>query len=512
MKIEEVFKIDSPREMIEELKKGRSVEAPDVEQAEKALDPKKHDVYDYAIRPDEKVIVDDTPVESEDYLDDEGIKKSKERMEPVARIGLALQKLIIARASAFVFGNPVKYNAEEVAENQKLIKAAFDKILHDAKSASLDRKIAKTIFGYRECAELWYATPVTRTKTGSKLANKVKDAINNFVGNYYHNNYGFKSGFKLKCALFSPKDGDTLYPYFEDGDMIAFSREFLRKDETGKEIRYFETWTDTQHWLFTEDSAEWTVVEGYPKPVTIGKIPIVYGYQEEFETRDVDDLIARLEKLLSNFADTNDYHGSPTIVVKGRVRGFAKKGKAGKVLELMKGDNRDDVDPNAEYLAWQHAPESIKLEIETLLRMIYTLTQTPDISFDSVKGIGAISGIALKLLFMDAHLKAMEKQEIFDPYLTRRANIVKAFIGKFNVSLERECEEMSIDPEITPFVITSEIDDANFWIAANGGKPIISQKESAEKAGLSSNSEADYKQMQEEASHSSYIDTFEPTV
>lgn len=51
----------------------------------------------------------------------------------------------------------------------------------------------------------------------------------------------------------------------------------------------------------------------------------------------------------------------------------------------------------------------MKLEIDTLLRMIYTITQTPDISFDTVKGIGAVSGVALKLLFMDAHLKVQDK-------------------------------------------------------------------------------------------------------
>ena len=336
--------------------------------------------------------------------------------------------------------------------------------------------------------------------------------ISNLIGNRYHENYGFRSGFKLHCAIFSPKDGDTLYPYFEDGDMIAFSREFMCKDEEGKEIRYFETWTDTHHWLFVEDSANWVVVEGYPKPVIIGKIPAVYGCQEEFETRDVDDLISRLEKLLSNFADTNDYHGSPTIIVKGHVVGFAKKGKAGKILELTKRDGRDSIDPTAEYLTWAHAPESIKLEIETLLRMIYTITQTPDISFDSVKGIGAISGIALKLLFMDAHLKVMDKQEIFDPYLTRRANIVKAFIGKFNVSLEQDCDDMNIDPEITPYIITSEIDDVKYWMEANGGKPLISQKESAEKAGLASNPETDYKQMQDESDRYNLADALNPHV
>jgi hypothetical protein len=113
--------------------------------------------------------------------------------------------------------------------------------------------------------------------------------------------------------------------------------------------------------------------------------------------------------LLSNFADTNDYHASPKIFVQGKVIGFTRKGEAGAIIE---GENG----ATAQYLAWQNAPESVKLEIETLLRMIYTITQTPDISFDTVKGIGAISGVALQLLFMDAHLKVQDKSEVFSAY------------------------------------------------------------------------------------------------
>jgi hypothetical protein len=150
------------------------------------------------------------------------------------------------------------------------------------------------------------------------------------------------------------------------------------------------------------------------------------------------------------------------------------------------------------YVSWNNAPEAVKLEIETLLRMIYTLTQTPDISFDSVKGLGAISGVALKLLFMDAHLKVQDKREIFDEYLQRRVNLIKAYIGKFNASLENDCETMEIEPEIKPYMLTGEMDEINKWITANGGKPIISQKQSVKSANLSQNPEADYEQIQNE--------------
>ena len=163
-----------------------------------------------------------------------------------------------------------------------------------------------------------------------------------------------------------------------------------------------------------------------------------------------------------------------------------------------------------QYVSWQNAPESVKLEIETLLKMIYTITQTPDISFESVKGLGAISGIALKLLFMDAHLKVQDKREIFDDYLQRRVNVIKAYIGKFNTALEKDCEELEIEPEITPYMPVNEIDEINMWLAANGNKPLVSQKASVKGANLTQDPDKDYEQIQEESNRDNSFVIGEP--
>ncbi len=497
MRIEDLLQEKTSGDVIEILKDRRGVPHPDVEKAEQALDPKKHKINSKVYRPDKQVKVDP---------DDPSYAGSSDgyRTEKVARVSLGLQKLIIKRAVAFLFGNPVRYNADTLSENEEVIMKALSRILHDVKENSLNRKVARAVFSYKECAELWYPVPVDKTKTGNKFINKVTDLINNALVNKFHKNYGFKSAFKLKCALFSPAFGDKLYPYFDEtGDMLAFSREFTR-NESGKKIEYFECYTSEKHWMWKKDKEDFVIVDGYPIEIAIGKIPVIYAYQEEFETEDVDLLIDRLELLLSNFADTNDYHASPKIFVKGELRGFSKKGESGAIIE---GEDGSD----AKYLSWENAPESVKLEIETLLEMIYTITQTPDISFNSVKGIGSISGIALKLLFMDAHLKVQDKREIFDEYLQRRVNVVKAFIGKLNTKLVVECEEIEIEPEITPYMLTSEIDEVNYWMTANGNKPIISQRQSIKNAGLTNDPDEDFEQIMKEESRENTFMIGEPT-
>lgn len=471
MKLNDIFNKDTSEKIIAELKSHRSSDQPNVSDARKALDISKHIINNSAYRKDKFVKIDDPNAPNEDGY----------RMEKVARIALALQKLIVKRSVAFLFGNQVDYHAETQNEKQELIMKALKRVLHDVKENSLNRKVARSVFGFKECAELWY--PVEKK----------------------HSNYGFNSKFRLRCVLFSPEFGDTLYPYFDEtGDMIAFSREFSRRKMDKFSIHYFETYTDTQHFMWMKKELKYELMEGFPKPIAIGKIPVVYACQDEFETQDVDKLIDRLELLLSNFADTNDYHASPKIFVKGELKGFSKKGESGAIIE---GEDGAD----AKYLSWANAPESVKLEIETLLRMIYTITQTPDISFESVKGLGAISGIALQLLFMDAHLKVQDKKEVFDEHLQRRVNVIKAFIGKFNIELEDECDLLEIEPQITPYMLTSEIDDINKWLAANGNKPLISQKQSIKNAGLTSNPNTDFEQIQEEASRENTFIIGEPT-
>lgn len=471
---------------ITELKSKRNTETPDSGTFKKHLDPLQHDVYDRIKRQDKKVKID--PDDPEYQTNDDnvinvtgGTTPTGYRYEPVARVALAIQKLIVKRAVSFIFGNAVTLDSSAENDNEKVVLKALKRVMYDIKEKSFNRKVARNIFSCTEVAEYWYPVP---------SENSV---------------YGFPSKHKLRCAIFSPLLGDTLYPYFDEtGDMVAFSREFSITEKTLTK-NFFETYTDESHYMWETSGDGHALVEGYPKKLEIGKIPVIFGSQPQVEWADVQNLIDRLEKLLSNFADTNDYHASPKIFVKGKLLGFAKKGESGAILQ-------GDENSSASYLSWANAPEAVKLEINTLLQMIYTITQTPDISFDAVKGIGAVSGIALKLMFMDAHLKVADHQEVFDEYLQRRINVIKAFIGKFNTKLAGDADNLMVEPIITPYMIVDEAAEMKIWIDANGGLPVISQKASFEKAGLTHDTEADFKQYNSEQDAKNTFLLNEPTV
>lgn len=493
--INELLASENHSTAIAELKNGRNATEPNAAEYIAQLDPQGHDVNDPVKRRDKKVKVDLSDFD----INDEEKKNIKTvtngdgetenfRIEPVARVALAIQKLIVKRAVAFTFGNPVILNAEpEEGTKEADVLKAVKRVLFDNKSRTLNRKVARGMYSSKESAELWY--PVEKPTK----------------------NYGFDSTHKLRVAIFSPLFGDRLYPYFDEtGDMIAFSREYVVKDSAGVKHTYFETYTDTEIRKWTLTSNQWQLLDGYPKKNQIGKIPVIYGRQPAVEWEDVQNLIDRLEKLLSNFADTNDYHASPKIFTTGTILGWAKKGESGAVIEGEEG-------ATAQYLSWAQAPESVKLEIETLLRMIYTITQTPDIAFDSVKGIGAVSGVALKLLFMDAHLKVQDKCEIFDDYLQRRLSVIQAFLSQMNTkdkAFVDACGSLIIEPEIVPFMIEDEAANVNLLLSATGQKAICSRKTAVQQLGWVNDTEEEIAQIESEEGGQMYNDLLgqEPTI
>lgn len=447
--IKNLLATQSAGDVIDVLQRGRQTDVPEWDRLRQDLNPETHKIMSQAERPDKWVAVDNKRNQNENgkQLNIAGTDGKTYRIEFVTRIALALQRLIVKRAVVFSFGTPVNYLCTPANDAEDALLQDIKRVFLDNKIESFDRKLARTVFTETECAEIWYTVPRK------------------------NNRYGFPSDDQIRCQLVSPSDGSTLYPYFDEyGDLIAFSRMYQTVDLYKQTHTFFETFTDDAHYLWEQnEGTTWVDVEGYPQANPLGKIPVVYSCQPAPEWAEVQGLIERLEKLLSNFGDTNDYHASPKIFVKGNIKGWAKKGESGQIIQ-------GDENASAQYLSWAQAPDAVKLEIETLLRMIYTLTQTPDISFDAMKSIGQVSGTALRLLFMDPHLKVLDKQEIFIPHLQRRASVVKSMLAGLNPVHVAPAETIAIYPQITPYMMNDDSTRISQLMQATGNKAIMSRE------------------------------------
>lgn len=148
-------------------------------------------------------------------------KDENDKNKDVISIALAYQKWIVRKEKAMIFGNQPILRANPNDETEKAVLKAIERILHDIKEPSFNRKLAESIGSFTEGGELWYL------KEGEE-----------------HDSYGFKTKMKIKAMLLSLKNSSQLYPCKDDfDDMICFSRNYIKKIE-GKEVGdYFEVYT-----------------------------------------------------------------------------------------------------------------------------------------------------------------------------------------------------------------------------------------------------------------------------
>ena len=443
--------------------------------AEKQLDPSKHDIFNPILRRDKW---QEKP-NQDGVKDEDGNVEMSKQLVKVNRIGIAYQKLIVNKTKAFLFGNTPKLKSNPVTEEEKIVLKAVERVLHDIKESSFNRKVAGAISSYTEGGEIWWF--------------QKKDEK--------HSNYGFPTDIVLKAKVLSPKENELFYSYTDSlGDLLVFTRSYCMQID-GKDTQYYDVYTSKKNYRFQQIGSEITIDPKYPIENKLEKIPAVFGEQDIVEWADVQWSIDRLEVLLSNHAEVNDRNAYPILAIKGEVKSFIEKGPGGAV-ELENG-------ADMAYVSWDNATASVKLEIENLIKYIHMITQTPNISFEEVKSMGALSGTALKMLFLDAHLKVMEKREIYDEYLQRRINIIKKAIGVLNPKLKTAADNLIIEPEIIPFMVENEKEQVEIALLKNGGKALESHEKSVKN--WQGQDTEDYEKIKAEEKEFNSLEYFNPT-
>lgn len=456
---------------------AEKTEAFKIEDIKKQYDPKGHAITDKMERPDKLVVT-------------EVLGKDTTSTVKVARLPIPMQKRIVRLAATFLCGRPIELISAAAEGKTKDLLTVLTKTWKDNKLDYRSKKLAKLMMSETECAEIWY----------------VEKAEDGFWTGTPNEKLKGTGNLKLRMKMLAPSLGDKLYPvYNAAGDMIAFGRGFTTTSD-GKKLECFDLYTAENFYYFQKGSSNWeprnaTAQNGTTKPVESNpykKIPVIYYNQDSPEWNDVQELIERFEISISNHADTNDYHGSPTIKVKGTVAGFAKKGEQGKIIQL------EGADADANYMSWDKSPDSVKLEQENLLNLIYSLTDTPNISFEQMKGLGTFSGIALKMLFLGAHMKASDHEENFGESIQRRINYLKAALAIINTDLE-EAVPVSIEPRFTYFLPKNEQEIIEMLTTATTGG-IMSKKTAVSQNPFVEDPDAEETLLKEEANSAGALD------
>ena len=393
-------------------------------------------------------------------------------VEIASRIYLGLEKLLTNRMNEFTFSIPVKriYHNTDNNKVRKQIANAIEYIYKHSRIDSVNLRRGLNYFASCEVATVWYTV-------------ESKNSL-----------YGFESKYKMKCKTYSPMDGVNLYPLIDElGDMLAMSFEYTTKSGD-KNITYFDTYTDTNRYQWRNEGANWELVKS--EEIIIKKIPSVYIYRPVPIYHGLSYIRNEIEYTLSRNSDVIAYNSSPILMVSGSLQGSEDKGESRRVYRVENGGS-------VSYVSWSQSIEALKYHVDTLTKMFWSQAQIPDISFEKMAALGNIGFDARQTLLTDSHLKVGDESGAWIEVLERECNVIKSFLKELNKEWESEIDNVEVEHIITPFIQNDENATVDRIIKMNGGKPVISQLDSIQMAGYSSNPDATLAQIQKEDSESS---------
>jgi|GEM_PF-3336131 len=244
---------------------------------------------------------------------------------------------------------------------------------------------------------------------------------------------------KLRIRLI---DGLAAIPFWDDYmELEAFIEDFRVKELDGFERRYIRAYNEekTIEIVMNRDAIEEATEEE-----NLFGLPIIAYKNNEFH-HDVEsdltiikDIVEELERTISDVGDIVHYHADPILVAFGQK--LPDIGGTGKILNFEKG-------ADVKYLTWDQNIDAVNWYVSKLKDLVYELSLTPKFVFDQ-QAVSSLSGVALKLMYSGAIIKAQEKQSMLkEGFLKRYAYLAEVYKAKTGRSVD--LSQLDIDFAVT---------------------------------------------------------------
>ena len=389
-----------------------------------------------------------------------------------------------------------------------------------------ERRRRKTSVGWREPKRLEVYSDTLVDKNGEpvRLPDKIVDVariVTNFPKKEVRTSVAFLFGGQMTITGADQNDGFQEFKRVWErrlkmqSVLKSFARKVLSESKAAL-VFYPYTSKGLDGKLITELKVktlsvprnENTFSEFYPHfddndevPNLFGKIPVVYADVFQPEWDEVAFLMDAREMRISRMVDTNDYYGDPMLKTFD-VADLPTKDTVGKELSFtskVHPETQQLYHGDAEYLTWNGSQPSVDKELEETKCELFSGTSTPDLSFDNLKGIGNLSGVARKFMLMDATIKASENMETFGPVVQRCVSVVLAGICNItNIKYRPQLVNNLIDVEFGSILPEDLAETLQTLSVANGGKPINAQRTVTAHSPLTEDLDEEMKLMEEE--------------
>jgi hypothetical protein len=369
----------------------------------------------------------------------------EEKTVPVAKVILNFPQQVVTSSVACMFGGKMTLSADDNNDGFAEFKRLWTKKL---KMQSVLQQFATYLLAETKAAIIFY--PSLSSDGGVTLRVKI-----------------------LHLPQKEENDDDyTFYPHFDDNDDLdAFIYNYI--DDNG--IQCSKIWTADKI-IDAQNNGIW---QSTTNPNRFGLIPVVYGEVDNPDWEPAVHAMDYREKRLSRMDDTNDYFADPILKSFGD-SDLPSKETAGKEITFpIKVDEETgkEIHGDAEFLSWQQSIDSIDKELTELKAEMYASTHTPDLSFDNMKGIGNISGVARRFMMLDSEIKRVMNMSIFGPVVTRCVSVMRA--GMSNVTDIKYASQLNNNDINVNFasILPEDLAEtlANLQ-TANGGEPVNSQE------------------------------------
>ena len=279
---------------------------------------------------------------------------------------------------------------------------------------------------------------------------------------------------EINCRVLSlPQNKHVVsdfYPHFFDGRMDAFIHRYQTKDEGGSLRDEARIWTREKILTATSGVGGWEVRE---EVNAFGLIPVVYAEIDAPAWEEVAPLMDAREMRLSRLADTNDYFAEPMMVITGEADA-PDKTTVGKEMQFpvrIDQETGREYHGDAKYLSWDQSINSTSKELDEDKNEMYSGVSAPDLSFDNLKGLGNISGVARRFMMLDAEIKERFNMRVFGPAINRCITVVQAGIANItNIKFKPQLVSARYTVTFDSILPRDPVEEANVLSIAGGGR------------------------------------------
>ena len=314
----------------------------------------------------------------------------------------ALQRNINEVELFFLFGSPVVW--KKVSGDDE----AYELFINFIKSSRFDsniRRVKRIAGSETECAKLYHI---------------------------YRND---SNEVTIKPVILARSTGYQLRPMFDQfGEMVAFAYGY-RVKESGRSVQHWDIHTPELIFECEKGNVGWSVS---PRPNPTGKINVLY-YKQPKAWDGAEARIDRIEDTDSKIGDTNNYYAEPIAFATADVVELMKDPDAtGKMIKATGAQSK------FEYINPPSSSELRAAEKQDLHDTVFFDTFTPDFSFEKIKGLGTLSGKAIKNAMTLGFLKRANRMEIYGEMLDREKNVIISALKVQHPEMSSKLDELVV--------------------------------------------------------------------